>query len=229
MLVGGLMVAWITSASPCSNLDHCALTFHMVKHLFLMLVAAPMILYGLLSREHGEMRGIWRSVIAHPAFCWWAASATVVVWHLPIVFQVALHSPWLHSSENASFLVAGILFWSPVIHGGGGAEVGWFVPLYLFLATLPCDALSAFLVFCGHVVYPGYEGMPQFHAFSALEDQEFAGALMWVSVTFAYLVPASIFVVRKLSPVSPSARNSSLQSAPQTLIARCVVPEREAE
>jgi hypothetical protein len=32
----------------------------------------------------------------------------------------------------------------------------WSMALYLFLATLPCDILSAFLVFCNRLVYPFY-------------------------------------------------------------------------
>jgi cytochrome c oxidase assembly factor CtaG len=72
--------------------------------------------------------------------------------------------------------------------------------LYLFLATLPCDALSAFLTFCGRVVYPHYlHAHPPFDI-SPLADQEFAGALMWVWVTFAYLVPAAVVTIQMLSP-----------------------------
>jgi cytochrome c oxidase assembly factor CtaG len=34
---------------------------------------------------------------------------------------------------------------------------------------------------------------------SPLEDQELAGALMWVTVTFAYLVPALVVTTQLLS------------------------------
>jgi putative membrane protein len=74
------------------------------------------------------------------------------------------------------------------------------VPLYLFLATLPCDILSAFLAFCGRVVYPSYLAAPRLLDLSPLQDQECAGALMWVSVTFIYLIPAVIITVQILSP-----------------------------
>ena len=62
------------------------------------------------------------------------------------------------------------------------------MPLYLFSATLPCDALSAFLTFSGRVVYPCH----------TLQDQEWAGALMWVCITFIYLVPAMVVTVRTI-------------------------------
>jgi cytochrome c oxidase assembly factor CtaG len=76
----------------------------------------------------------------------------------------------------------------------------WSMPLYLFLATLPCDILSAFLVFCNRLVYPFYLSTPQLFSLSPLQDQECAGALMWVWVTFAYLIPAVAITVQMLSP-----------------------------
>jgi cytochrome c oxidase assembly factor CtaG len=71
----------------------------------------------------------------------------------------------------------------------------WTMPLYLFLASLPCDALSAFLAFSDRVVYRAYATSPR-----ALEDQASAGALMWFCVTIAYAVPAAVIVVNMLSP-----------------------------
>jgi cytochrome c oxidase assembly factor CtaG len=74
------------------------------------------------------------------------------------------------------------------------------MPLYLFLGTLPCDILSAFLTFCGRVVYPSYLSTARIWNLSPLQDQECAGALMWVWVTFAYLIPAVVITMQILSP-----------------------------
>jgi cytochrome c oxidase assembly factor CtaG len=72
--------------------------------------------------------------------------------------------------------------------------------LYLFLATLPCDVLSAFLVFCNRLVYPFYLSTPPHFNVRPLADQERAGAMMWVWVTFAYLIPAVAITIQLLSP-----------------------------
>jgi hypothetical protein len=74
--------------------------------------------------------------------------------------------------------------------------------LYLFLATLPCDILSGFLLFSDRVAYPVYFSMPRHFGFSVLEDQQCAAALMWTCVTLVYLVPAAILSTRLLSPRS---------------------------
>jgi cytochrome c oxidase assembly factor CtaG len=78
----------------------------------------------------------------------------------------------------------------------------WSTLLYLFLATLPCDILSGFLVFSDRVAYPMYFSMPRHFGFSVLEDQQCAAALMWTCVTLVYLVLAAILSIRLLSPRS---------------------------
>ena len=66
--------------------------------------------------------------------------------------------------------------------------------------TLPCDALAAFLTFCGHVVYRPYlSARARMFGLSPLEDQALAGALMWLTVTFAYLIPALAVLAPLLS------------------------------
>jgi cytochrome c oxidase assembly factor CtaG len=120
----------------------------------------------------------------------------VILWHVPVLFDLGLRSRYWHVFEQASFFGAGILFWWPVIVPG---VANWSIPLYLFLGTLPCDALSAFLAFCWHVVYRQYASGHGFFRLSPLEDQALAGALMWVTVTFAYMVPALVVTTRLLA------------------------------
>ena len=177
---------------PLAHLDHHLLTAHMVMHLLIMMLAAPLILFGfrpILAR--------WRPPIVS---CWLAGSLTVLLWHVPAVFSLAFESHFWHQFEQASFFVGGVVFWWPVMRLH--ASPRWSVPLYLFLATLPCDALSSFLVFCGHVVYRPYLAGDDSHGMfglSPLEDQALAGALMWVTVTFVYLIPALVLTARLLA------------------------------
>jgi hypothetical protein len=101
--------------------------------------------------------------------------------------------------HEASFFLAGVFFWWPVIEPWPSVSrySRWYIVLYLFLATLPCDALSAYLAFCDKVVYRGYLSVPHFNM-SAMQDQQCAGALMWVFVTFAYLLPAVLLTANLL-------------------------------
>jgi len=123
--------------------------------------------------------------------------------------------------EDLSFLVAGLLFWWPIVQCPPRAARSprWSMALYLFLATLPCDVLSAFLVFCNRLVYPFYLSTPQRFSLAPYEDQECAGALMWVWVTFAYVIPAVTITVRMLQPSDKQWR-SPMWSASHEVVGR---------
>jgi len=220
---GGIISIFIAVASPLAVMDHELLSVHMVQHLLLMAVAPPLVLLGspVPALLHGMPKRVVQSmvgpflrrasvrqlgkIITHPVFCWIAASMTVIGWHLPAAFALGLHSAAWHEIQHASFLLAGFLFWWPVIQPWPSASRSpkWSVPLYLFLATLPCDALSAFLTFCDRVVYPSYLFASRPFPISALQDQEWAGVLMWVCITFIYMVPALGLTFRILSPAAP--------------------------
>jgi putative membrane protein len=212
--LAGLLALWIALASPLAHMDHEQLTAHMVQHLLMMTIAAPLLLWGV-----GTMTRVRISV--HPVVCWLAGTGVVIWWHIPAVFDAGMSSAAWHGIERATFLGAGLLFWLPVMEPPAGKwtegtwlgrKSGWSVPLYLFLATLPCDALSAFLTFCGHVVYRSYLSEPELSRTAVLPDQACAGALMWVWVTFAYLFPAVAITLRVLSP---HAEGSQLEAASQ--------------
>jgi cytochrome c oxidase assembly factor CtaG len=182
------------------------LTAHMIQHLLLMTFAPPLIWLGepfmavkprrwLVPKNLGKPLG-------HPVFCWLAAAATLIVWHVPAIFQLGMESPTWHYVEHASFLISGLLFWWPVMQPWPSVALWprWSMLLYLFLATLPCDVLSGLLVFSDRVVYPMYLSMPQMGALSPLEDQECAAALMWTCVTVVFLVAGTILSMQILSP-----------------------------
>jgi cytochrome c oxidase assembly factor CtaG len=123
-------------------------------------------------------------------------------WHIPALFNLGLHSQAWHAVEQGSFLASGLLFWWPVVQPWPSISKwpDFTIILYLFFATLPCDVLSGFLVFCDRVVYPVYFSAVRPFDISALEDQQCAGALMWTSVTIVYLVVGAILTMRLLSP-----------------------------
>jgi putative membrane protein len=243
--MSGLMLVWAALLSPLATLDHQSLTIHMMKHLLLMTVAAPLILAGTPMfplacglpklfirnwRPLARVPGRWfETYLRHPVLCWLVGTAAVIGWHLPRAFQAGMRSHPVHILEDVSFLMAGLLFWSPVVQSSTSAAKShrWSMAVYLFLATLPCDILSAFFVFCNRLIYPFYLSAPHLFSLPPLADQECAGALMWVWVTFAYLIPAVAITLQMLSP--PNTRpQESIPAAPRG-VARCSQNGTEAE
>jgi putative membrane protein len=218
--LAGIVSVWIAIASPIDAFDDVLLSVHMVQHLLLMAIAPPLILLSApaLPLLQGLPQSVARHVvgpflrsallkrighsITQPAICWLAATLALIGWHIPGVFELALRWNWMHELEHACFFGAGLLFWWPVIQPWPSTArwPRWSIPLYLFLATLPCDALSAFLAFCDRVVYSSYISAPRPFNISPLQDQECAAALMWVCVTIVFLVPAVIVTMQILSP-----------------------------
>ncbi|HEV2728613.1 MAG TPA: cytochrome c oxidase assembly protein [Terriglobales bacterium] len=214
----GLSLIWAATASPIAALDHDLLTVHMLKHLLLMTMAPPLIwlgepvrvlLCGLPQRSLRKIGPAFQLPLLHrlghllgrPQVCWLAASAALVLWHIPAIFALGIHSAVWHFVEQLSFLAAGLLFWWPVVQPWPSASIpDLSMILYLFFATLPCDILSGFLVFCDRVVYPVYSSSSHLLGFSALGDQQCAAALMWTCVTVVYLVAGVALTLRLLSP-----------------------------
>jgi putative membrane protein len=229
----GLLLIWIAMASPVAVLDHELLTVHMIQHLLLMTLASPLIMLGapVLTLLHGLPRQsvpaiagspLWRVVerfgraITQPTVCWLAAAATLVMWHVPALFTLGLQSGTWHAVEQASFLGSGLLFWWPVVRPwpSDSRTAEWSIVLYLFLATLPCDILSAFLVFSERVAYPMYLSTSRHFGLSVLADQECAGALMWTCVTIVYLAAGTILSTQLLTVQSfPADRRVAMKSS----------------
>jgi len=215
----GLFLIWLAVGSPLAAFDEELLTVHMVQHLLLMTVAPPLILVSapVMPLLHALPRKFLQSilgplfrspvtqgigrVLSQPAFCWLAAAAALLGWHVPAAFTLGLQSEAWHAVEHACFLGSGFLFWWPVVQPWPSAPrwPRWSMLVYVFLATLPCDILSAFLAFCDRVVYTVYLSTPKHFVISALEDQQCAGALMWTCVTIVYLLAAAILTAQLLS------------------------------
>jgi len=182
----GLLAIGVAMASPIAMLDQRMLTAHMVQHLLLMTIAPPLIFLGAPPSRWPRPR---------PAICWLAATSVLMGWHIPAAFRLGMQfGPW-HAIEQMSFLAAGLLFWWPVFQ----PRAGWSILLYLFLATLPCDVLSGFLVFSDRVAYPIYLCTPRHPGLSVLQDQQCAGSLMWTVVTVVYLIAGTVFAMQLLS------------------------------
>jgi putative membrane protein len=204
----GVGTIWAAVGSPLASGDAGSLTGHMVQHLLLMSLAPPLLLLGeplrvMFSGRSRLRRAIGRrfpgrTSLRAAAACWLAGSGTLVLWHVPAVFAMALRSPTWHAIEQVSFLVTGLFFWWPVIEPWPGRPLpSWSIVLYLFLATLPCDILSAFLVFSDRIAYGVY--LSGDSSAAVLADQQRAGALMWTCVTIIYLVAGTLVSARLLT------------------------------
>jgi len=218
--LGGLFFLWVAIGSPLAAFDEASLTVHMVQHILLMLVVPPLVLLGApaLPLLHGLPQWLVRTTVGpvlrwqplqalggfvtHPLVCWILAALALLIWHVPAAFELALRSESWHDAEHACFLLTSILFWWPVVQPfpSQARWPRWSVPLYLFFGMFPGSALGAFLAFCERVLYPSYISATPVFSLRPLQDQVFAGAMMWVFGFLVCFVPASLITVQLLSP-----------------------------
>ena len=186
------------------------LTAHMAQHLLLMLIAPPLLLLGepiLLSSRAFPRGGARRArmpalrrawnFLAYPIPAAVLMVVTTIAWHIPPIFALAMrHAAW-HQVEDATFLFTGILFWWPVILPWPSKRQWprWAIPLYLLGADMPVSALSAYLAFCGQVVFPAYLTAPRPFPISPLDDQVAAAMLMWTAMMVVFAAVSIVIVV----------------------------------
>jgi cytochrome c oxidase assembly factor CtaG len=209
----GVLALLVALVSPLDAVSAALFSAHMVQHLLLILVAAPLLVLGapaaplLLALPAGWRRGLvrWRrlgpvrsswSVTAHPLSVWGLHAGTLWVWHLPLLYEAALRHPLIHALEHAAFLATAALFWWLLLGAGrrprldGGAAV-----LYLFVTAMQGGLLGVLMTFSPEPWYPSYTTTTGAWGLTPLQDQHLAGLIMWVPAGAVYgLVAAAIFV-----------------------------------
>jgi len=232
----GLLSIWIALASPLDTFAGFVLTAHMLQHIMLMMVAPPLILLGnplvpsvrglskFAAREFAGPFLNWRlatrvgNTLTQPIVALLLMGVVMFAWHVPKMYELALHSAAWHEVEHACFFFVALVFWWPVLQPWPcrARSPRWAMVPYLLLADVQNTALSAILVFSDRVLYPSYAVMPRLFG-SALEDQAAAGALMWVIGSLAFVVPAVAIAVECLS-TGNSQRTTTSRAASRTTL-----------
>ena len=222
--VGGIVTLFVALVSPIDALGSALFSAHMVQHMLLMLVAAPLLVLGqphtalLWALRPGARRRVgawWRRQsllkgvqhrLTHPATVWVLHAATAWLWHLPGPYQAALVDEMVHGAEHASFLVSALLFWwalpgigpHPRLNPVGGV-------LFLFAFTLQGGILGALMTFSGAPWYPAYAATTPPWGLTPLDDQQLAGLIMWIPAGLVYVVAALVPLARWLEAVDAPA------------------------
>jgi putative membrane protein len=220
----GALVALSTAlVSPLDALSGALASAHMVQHLLLVLVAAPLL--ALSAPAPTLMRGMPRTVrrglgrwrgrlgltrartgpLRHPGTVWLLHVGALWFWHASGPYGAALDHDLVHGVEHASFLITGVLFWNVVVASRrpGGMSPGFGV-LLLFATAMQSVFLSALLTFGGTPWYDGYAETTRAWGLEPLADQQLAGAIMWIPGGVLYIVAALMLLaawIRDSEPV----------------------------
>ena len=202
---GGLLALAVALISPVAWLSDVLFSAHMTQHEILMLVAAPLLVLGqpLLAtlwavpahRRPGVARAFRRPAVMST---WqWLTTPLIVfllhgialwIWHIPALFEWALHSEGVHAVQHLSFVATAALFWWGMVHGRYGRAGYGVGVLYVFLTALHSTLLGALLTVAPSTWYRAYEATAAHKRIDALADQQLAGLVMWVPSGVIFIV-----------------------------------------
>jgi putative copper resistance protein D len=202
--LGGIVAIEIALQSGIEAYDTTLFSVHMVQHVLLMMVAAPLLVLGapitlLLRVASHEQRlryilPVLHSrvvrAISHPVVAWLVFAGVMWGTHFSAIFNESLENPLLHDLEHLLFLGAALLFWWPAL---GVDPTPWRMAypariLYLFL-QMPQNTFLALAIFSASApLYPHYATLVRTWGPTPLADQQAAGAIMWVAGDLIFLV-----------------------------------------
>ena len=209
-----LVALGLALLSPLDALSSALASAHMVQHLLLLLVAAPLL--ALSAPSSAILRGSplalrrasgrWRrrlglthgnlGVLRHPAAVWLLSVGVIWFWHAAAPYDATLDNQFLHVLEHASFLVTAVLFWQVVVGVRGAARVsGGLGVLLVFAMAMQSVFLSVLLTFARTPWYSGYAATTAPWGLDPLTDQQLAGVIMWIPAGGIYLVVALALLV----------------------------------
>jgi putative copper resistance protein D len=206
--LGALAVALL---SGIDRYDTTSFWVHMVQHVLLMLVAAPLIALGapitlLLRVSTPETRHRWIlpilhspvvRIVAFPVVTWLLFAVTMWVAHFSPLFDAALEDPLIHDLEHLLFLGVGLLFWWPAVALDPSP---WRMThplraLYVFLQMPQNTFLAVVLLNASAVLYPHYATLVRAWGPTALEDQRLAAGTMWVAGDAIFIAAVAAILV----------------------------------
>lgn len=204
--LAGVASVLLAVVGPIPALSGQLLWIHMVQHLLLVIVAAPFLALsapvatvrvGLTPgprhtlavaartsrrarRRIGDPPPLVLATVAHIAALW--------VWHTPPLYDLAVRVDAIHAVEHAAFLATGVWVWAEVVATARRTRrLQALATLCLGALITQGGVLGALLTFAGRSLFDVYTGAG---SLTALEDQQFAGVLMWVPPGFVYAIVA---------------------------------------
>jgi putative membrane protein len=201
--VAGMLVLWASLVPPLDTYAGRRFAIHMVQHLLLTLVAAPLLTLGApVAMARFAAPRSWQRLIRlalrhpviqamqYPVLTWSAFLAVMWGSHYSALYESALEHPLVHLLEHALYLGAALLFWMPVT----AAEPSrWRMShalrlFYVMVAGPPNVFLALTLYQSTRPLYPHYEVANLLAGRSPLADQRAGAAVMWILGGIPFLI-----------------------------------------
>jgi len=211
----GLIVIFLALQSPIDPLAEHQFSIHQVQHLLLRMIGPLLVLSGapLTPMLRGAppwflqvvIKPIVRVSVSHqiygfitnPVLTTLVFIATIYLWQIPAVHDMAVRSDLVHSGMHSTMLISGFMFWWLVIDPKPHRSRLHFALriLYLGLIVIPNTILGASITFSSHLLYEAYQEFPQPLGLSPLIDQQLGGLILWVVGDMMSILASGIVMI----------------------------------
>jgi putative membrane protein len=186
--LGGLLVMFVALNGPIHDLsDYYQFNVHMIQHLMLTEIFAPMFILGLpawlvkalvVDTGLGRAAKFWGGpLVGGGVFI-----VCLAFWHMPPFYDLMMRNHNIHIVTHVMFMITAVMSWwcvfCPLEEAGKVKEP--VAMLYLFLLGIPMQIVAAIITLSETVLYTWYATAPRIGGLSAIDDQKLGGLIMWV-------------------------------------------------
>jgi putative membrane protein len=188
MFFTGLVGMFLALNGPLHDLsDYYLFSAHMVQHLLLSLVVAPLLVAGTPGWMLRPLLGV-RSLgatmrwLTRGPVCFVVFNVVLAAWHVPALYNLALAHHPVHILQHLMLLAASVLMWWPILSPLPElprlAYPGQM--LYCFLMVIPMTIVAIYITMADSLLYPAYASAPRLWGITPDTDQHLGGLIMWI-------------------------------------------------
>ncbi len=226
-MLAALVVLVVALLSPIDAIGGFLLSAHMVQHVLLTAVAAPLIAWAapgvailrgtpvlvrrqvVTARRRAGLDVVVISRLRSPIARWLLLVAALWLWHSSVLYDLAVENDLAHGLEHVSFLGAAMLFWTVVVGPVRARLAPGAAILAVFTLTLQGIVLSMLMTFSRFVWYESYADAAPGWGLDPLADQQLAGVIMWVPTGFVHAGILLAVLLRWLRSIDERTANGS--------------------
>ena len=212
----GVLLMLLTLIGPLDFLgDNYLFCAHMMEHLLFYLAVPPLLLLGLPPEPVRSLLSIEiaakvEGFLRRPTIAWLLAVGAMWLWHLPALYNAALHNEGIHAVEHLSLLVTGTIFFWPIFTPLQSHRLSPILgTVYIFTAMSANMILGILLTFAPLGYYPTYmrssDGTGIFRLIRTVweldpqSDLNLGGMFMWIIGGLLYFASLMAVISRLYS------------------------------
>ena len=198
----GLTALFVAASGPPAVYEASLFWVHMVQHLLLTLVAAPLLVYAsplvlaLRAAAPARRAALTRLVharpvraLTYPLVGWTAFGLVMWTTHFSGLYDAALADELVHGAEHALYLGSALLFWAPVAGAVPARRMAPALRVVYLLAAIPVQSFLGLAVYSADTpLYDHYASPDRSWGPAPVDDQKVAGGVMWIGGDVVLLV-----------------------------------------